>query len=134
MKRVIGWEKLLNNVIKTHMGLPSVYGISDCYMIADDAVWAITGERMFLGVSYTSEIGAAKALKQHGFDNVEQAFASKFESVTPLQAQRGDIGVVEMNGEICGGFFSSMGFVARDKTQVVFLPVTMVKSAFKVGR
>lgn len=134
MPRVAGWEKALNAVIIKHRKLPSEYGVSDCYMIADDAVLAVTGERMFPDVQYSSEIGAAKALLAHGFDNVEQAFASKFEAIPPSMAQRGDIGVILNGNELCGGFFSSMGFVARDLTSLIYLPVSQVQTAFKVGR
>jgi hypothetical protein len=133
MARVPGWEKLLANVIRTHQALPSVYGISDCYIICDDTVWAITGERMYGMLTYTSPIGAAKLLKQHGFNNVEEAFAAKFEEIPVALAQRGDIGVTENNGEICGGVFTSIGFMARGEKNIVFLSRECVKTAFKVG-
>lgn len=132
--RVANWEKRLKDVISKHQALPSQYGISDCYLIADDAVEAMTGQRMFENIEYSNEIGAAKMLRSHGFENVEQAFACKFENVPPSLAQRGDIGVIDDHGEICGGVFTSVGFMTRDKNKVVFLPVTRVKTAFKVGR
>lgn len=134
MARVRGWEKALKAVIEKHLGLPSQYGISDCYLIPDDAVEAITGERMFANVSYTNEIGAAKALRAHGFENVEQAFGSKFEEIPPSLAHRGDIGVIYDNDQICGGVFTALGFMTRTDKVPVFLPVDRVKSAFKVAR
>lgn len=134
MERKAGWEARLKNVIMKHQRLPSQYGVSDCYLIPDDAVEALTGERMFPDVTYDSEMGAAKALVAHGFHTVEDAFASKFEAVHPALAQRGDIGVTESNGQICGGVFSAIGFVTRDNSKVVYLPVSSVKSAFKVAR
>ncbi len=135
MTRVKDWEKRLKAVIEKHMALPSEFGVSDCYIIADDAVEAVTGEQMFEGVrDYTNELGAAKYLKRKKFANVEVAFASKFEAVAPTLAHRGDIGVIDNDGAICGGFFSSVGFVARGKDRLLFLPVSQVKTAFKVGR
>lgn len=134
MGRIRGWEKALKAVVEKHLALPSEYGVSDCYLIADDTVEAISGERMFPGVVYSSEIGAAKALRAHGFDNVEQAFASKFEEIPPSLAQRGDIGVVDDNGSICGGVFTALGFMTRSDTVPIFLPVSRVKTAFKVAR
>lgn len=132
--RIKGWEKAINDVIRKHRALPSQYGISDCYLITDDAVEAVTGERMFPGVQYSSELGAAKEMRSRGFDNVEQAFASLFETVPVSLAQRGDIGVIESNGQICGGFVSSIGFVTRNDVELRILPVSMMKTAFKVGR
>lgn len=132
--RLKGWENRLNEVIEKHRILPSEYGISDCYMLADDAVLALTGQRIFDDVQYDSKLGAAKELLRHGFENVEDAFADKFERIPPSLAQRGDIGIVISRNEICGGFFSSIGFVVRDDYQLTFLSVSNVHSAFKVGR
>lgn len=134
MVRIKGWERALKAVIEKHLALPSQYGVSDCYLIPDDAVEAITGERMFADIAYTNEIGAAKALRAHGFENVEQAFGSKFEEIPPSLAHRGDIGVVYDNGEICGGVFTALGFMTRTNTTPVFLTIDRVKSAFKVAR
>lgn len=134
MSRIVGWEKRLKAVVEKHMQLPSQFGVSDCYLLPDDAVEAITGERMYPDIAYSTEQGAAKLLLQRGFKTVEDAFGAKFSSVHPFHAQRGDIGIVENNGELCGGFFSSVGFVARGTDKILFLPVTRVKSAFMVAR
>lgn len=133
--RVKGWEKRLKAVVEKHMALPSVYGVSDCYIITDDAVEAVIGEQMYKGVrNYKTETGAAKKLHQHGFETVEDAFAAKFEIIPASLAQRGDIGVVFSDGSMCGGFFTALGFFTRDKDAPVFLPVSQVQTAFKVGR
>lgn len=134
MARIKGWEKQLKLVIEKHMKLPSQYGVSDCYLMADDAVFAITGERMYPDISYTTEQGAAKLLLQHGFKTVEDAFMCKFPIVPVMQAHRGDIGVIESDGQICGGVFNGIGFAVRDETKVTIIPVSRVKTAFKVGR
>lgn len=135
MKRVENWEARLKKVIQKHHRLPSEYGISDCYLIVDDTVEAVTGERMFPDIIYSTKLEAAKLLLQHGFSNVEDAFASKFPMVHPALAQRGDIGVtINTDGEICGGFFCSLGFAVRDNISLLFMPVSIVKTAFKVGR
>lgn len=134
MKRLSGWEDRLKAVTDKHAALPSVYGISDCYLIPDDAVEALTGERMFSDVVYSSELGAAKALKQHGFKTVADAFASLFEQIPPIMAQRGDIGVIDQNGLISGGVFTDIGFMTRDETKVIFLPFSQIKVAYKVAR
>lgn len=134
MTRIKGWEKALNAVIVKHRALPSEFGVSDCYLIADDAVEAVTGERMYPDVKYHSEFGAARELRMRGFENVEMAFAAKFETVSVSFAQRGDIGVMESDGQICGGFFTQLGFVCRDADILRFLPISRVKTAFKVGR
>lgn len=135
MTRIKGWEKRLKEVVEKHSELPSQYGVSDCYLIADDVVEAVTGQQMYPDArDYTSELGAAKKLQQHGFMTVEDAFAAKFEIIPASIAQRGDIGVVENNGNICGGAFTSIGFMTRDKDKIAFMLPSQIKTAFKVGR
>ncbi len=133
MTRLPGWEKRLNAVVAKHQALPSVYGTSDCYLIADDGVEAVTGERMYAdALGYKTEAGAAKKLRQHGFETVRDAFAAKFDEVAPSMAQRGDIGVVDRDGVLSGGLFTSIGFMTRGTDVVEFLPASEVAHAFKV--
>lgn len=134
MTRIKGWETQLKLVIEKHMKLPSEFGVSDCYLLPDDAVFAIIGERMYPDITYTTEQGAAKLLLQHGFKTVEDAFAGKFAVVPVSLAHRGDIGVIDDNGQICGGVFTGIGFAVRDATKVMNVPISRVKTAFKVGR
>lgn len=134
-ERVTDWENEHVKVIQFHSEHTGQYGVSDCYLLADDNVHAITGNYMFpKGRKYKSSVGAAKLLLKHGFHNVEEAFASKFEEVPPILAQRGDIGVVERDGEICGGVFTALGFAVRGEDRLYYLSVYDVKTAFKVGR
>ncbi|MDP9809347.1 hypothetical protein J2W42_002195 [Rhizobium tibeticum] len=133
MTRLSGWEKRLNAVVAKHQALPSEYGVSDCYLISDDGVEAVTGERMFPdALGYKTEAGAAKKLRQHGFETVRDAFAAKFEEISPVMAQRGDIGVIDRHGVLSGGLFTSIGFMTRGIDAVEFLPASAVAYAFKV--
>lgn len=134
-KRKDDWENEHVKVIQFHSEQPGQYGISDCYLLADDNVHAITGNYMFPnGRKYKTKQGAAKLLLKHGFKNVEEAFAAKFEEVAPILAQRGDIGVIERDGEICGGVFTALGFAVRGEDRLYYMSVYDVKTAFKVGR
>lgn len=132
--RIKGWEKQLKLAIEKHMKLPSEFGVSDCYLLPDDVVFAITGERMYPDITYTTEQGAAKLLLQRGFKTVEDAFMFKFPTVPVFQAHRGDIGVIDDNGQICGGVFTGVGFAVRDATKIMSVPISRVKTAFRVGR
>jgi len=134
MSRIRGWEKNLALVIEKHNMLPMQYGISDCYIIADDAVQALTGKIMFTGVrNYKSQAGALKKLRKHGFLTVEDAFSHKFPRIPVLMAQRGDIGVVyQSNGEVSGGVFTSQGFFTKTENGSLFLAYNQVTYAFGV--
>jgi len=130
--RLPDWEKRLNEVVERHISLPSQFGLSDCWMIPADAYRAITGEPLYAGVRYSTEAGAAKQLRKRGFETVEDAFRARLPEVGRLSAMRGDLGVVEINGAISGGVFTSIGFMTRGLYAVEFLPVTIVKAAFRV--
>ena len=125
--------KRLNAVVAKHQALPAQYGVSDCYVIADDAVEAITGKQMFPGARrYKTPAGAAKQLRKRGFSTVREAFAAKFAEVPVLQAQRGDIGIYDNNGELSGGVFTALGFMVRGAEGIVFLPATAALAAYRV--
>ncbi len=128
------WENRLGAVVAKHQALPGEWGVSDCYAIPDDAVGALTGDLMYPKArTYKTEAGAAKQLRKHGFENVAEAFAAKFPEVPPILAQRGDIGVIERDGQFSGGVFTSIGFLTRAHGHPVeFLPVSAVTRAFKV--
>ena len=128
------WLKRLNDVVAKHQALPAQYGVSDCYLIADDAVEAVTGKTMHGAAArrYKTPAGAAKQLRKRGFQNVQEAFAARFAEIPVLMAQRGDIGVYDNNGEISGGVFTSVGFMTRGTDAIVFLPPSAALAAFRV--
>ncbi|WPE19968.1 DUF6950 family protein [Shinella zoogloeoides] len=133
MPRHLDWLKRLHDVIARHQALPASFGISDCFVIADDSVEAVTGRRMFPDArGYTTPAGAAKQLRRHGFASLREAFASKFQEVPVLMAQRGDIGVYDNDGEISGGVFTAVGFMTRGAEEIVFLPPSAALAAFRV--
>lgn len=135
MPRHPDWQKRLNAVVAKHQALPAQYGLSDCYLIADDAVEAVTGDQMFPDARrYKTPAGAAKQLRKQGFETVRDAFAAKFHEVQDgvLMAQRGDIGVYDNNGELSGGVFTALGFMTRGAEEIVFLPQSAALAAFRV--
>lgn len=131
--RVPDWEKRLNEVVERHMDLPSQFGVSDCWMIPADAFEAITGEKLYRGIRYKTEAGAAKQLRKRGFETVEDAFRARLPEIGRLSARRGDLGVVERDGAISGGVVTNIGFVTRGEGSVLILPITEIKTAFRVG-
>lgn len=133
MTRVPNWEDRLNAVVATHQAMPGGWGTSDCWTLAMDAVEAVTGSRILEHLSsYKTETGGYRVFRKHGFETVEQALASVLEPVNRLSAQRGDLGVIERDGVISAGVFVSTGFAVRALDGVAILPVTDVKTAFKV--
>lgn len=133
MTRIFEWEDRLNMVVAKHQGMPGHWGTSDCWALAMDAVEAVTGDRLLAELSsYTTEAGGYRLFRKQGFDTVEQALASVLEPINRFSAQRGDLGAVERDGVVSAGVFVSTGFAVRSLTDVQFLPVSDVKTAFKV--
>lgn len=132
--RIQGWERALRLVVEKHLALPTQYGVSDCYVIADDAVEAVTGERLYRDARrYRTAQGAARVLRRHGFLTVEDAFAGRFSEIPVAQAQRGDIGVVHQpNGEVSGGVFIGSGFFTRGPASALVLPMFTAARAYRV--
>lgn len=128
------WERRLTAVVQKHMDMPASWGTSDCYQFPDDAVEALTGERMHrASFGYSTEAGAAKKLRKRGFANVGEAFAARFPEISPSLAQRGDIGVIEREGRVYGGVFTSLGFMARGERTLEPVATSEVTRAWRVA-
>ena len=144
------WEERLNAVVAKHQALPGEWGKSDCWTLTMDAIEAVQGKRILSKLSrYKSEAAGYRVFAKAGFKTVEEALASVMEPVPVLMAQRGDVGVIERDGVISSGVFTSAGFAVRTiygRTEKVdskrvetitgydlqFLPITAVKQAFQV--
>lgn len=131
--RVAGWEEALARVIEKHAKEPLQYGISDCGQLAADAVEAVTGNDVFKDYrNYKTEVGARRILKKAGCRDLAELFAKHLESVHPFFAKRGDIGVVEQNGDICAGVFTGTGFACKSETGIFYLNIDAVTQAYSV--
>lgn len=144
------WESRLNGVVAKHQALPGEWGVSDCWTLSMDAVEAVQGKRILPKLSrYKSEAAGYRVFAKAGFKTVEEALASVLEPVPVLMAQRGDVGVIEREGVISSGVFTSAGFAVRTiygrsetiagkKHETItgfdlqFLPLSAVKQAFQV--
>ena len=133
--RLIGWEESLLDVIALHERAPFVYGGSDCFSMCMDDVVALIGNEPwgeFRG-KYDSAMGAAKILLSQGFKSLEDAFAAKFERVPNARARRGDLGIVESNGEKIGVIVLGQTVVGKSPSGVVRADRGLLRGSFKVG-
>jgi hypothetical protein len=146
------WEERLDGVVAKHQAMPGEWGKSDCWIMALDAIEAVTGEPILPHLRcYSSEAQGYKVFRKAGYrETVEEALAEVLgEPIPPVMAQRGDVGVIERDGRISCGVFTSIGFAVRtiyghverqDKKRVEvttgydlqFLPVSAVSRAYKV--
>lgn len=132
--RINGWEDALASVIEKHASQPLVFGVSDCGQLAADAVFAVTGTDVFTDYrKYKTEVGARRILQKAGCADLSDLFAKFFTPIHPFLAKRGDIGIVEQDGNICAGVFTGTGFASKAETGIFYLGVDAVKQAFSVG-
>jgi hypothetical protein len=152
MTRHAEWENRLNDVVAKHQAMPGEWGKSDCWIMTMDAIEAVTGERILPHLqAYSSEAEGYKLFRKAGYElTVEEALAAELgEPIPPVMAQRGDVGVVEREGGVSCGVFTSIGFAVRTilghverengkRIEVTtgydlqYLPVSAVKRAYEV--
>ncbi|MTH95182.1 hypothetical protein [Roseibium sp. RKSG952] len=142
--RLDGWDKRLFAVIARHEQLPFGWGGdnggSDCWMMAMDAVEAVTGTRYFADERgrYKTLIGSKRRLTANGFDDLSACYASLFAPVSKMRAQRGDIGIVEVIDQRgraveCSVVVMGTYAIGKGPDGTVRVPVTHLKAAFRVG-
>lgn len=132
-----GWDRALEDVASAQVPVLPEWGKSDCVMSTCEAIKAVVGIdplEEFRG-RYTTEAGAAKKLRGLGCNHVKDLFEIhiKLERVNRFSARRGDVGVTVINGEFVAGFVCSLGFGIKQPQGTIFLPVSQIEQAYKVG-
>ena len=116
MTRHPDWEKRLNAVVAKHQAVPGKWGGSDCWILTMDAIEAVTGSRILQHLQrYRSEAEGYRLFRKAGYrETVEEALAAALgDPIPPMMAQRGDVGVIERDGAISSGVFTSLGFAVK---------------------
>lgn len=133
--RLPDWDRRLARVTEKHLAVPGEWGVSDCLLTAMDAVEAVTGIDPAAKVrgTYSTEQGAAKGLRRRKVTDVEQMLAKLFATMPRLKARRGDLCVVERNGQLCAGYICEYGAAVKTDRGLAFVPQTEIRSAFRVG-
>jgi hypothetical protein len=129
-----GWEDRLLEEVERHGDLPFEYGVSDCITFAVDCAKAITGtDVMEHRRNYENQIGAAKALRREGFNDVGDFLASEFEEIPPALAGRGDLGVIEGDEATVAVVFVGAHVVGKEQPGGVRqVSRSLVSRAFRV--
>ncbi len=135
LTRLPDWERRLARVVERHLDTPAEWGVSDCLLTVADVVEAVTGTDPAANErgTYSTEAGAAKVMRRRKCADVEAVLAKLFPPVGRLSASRGDVGVIDRDGELVAGFVTERGFAVKDEAGLVFFPQTAIRSAFKVG-
>lgn len=131
------WARRLVFMASIHVDQPSEWGQSDCFMRCGEAMMAVIGTNPFAEFrgKYSTEAGAAKLMKKHNCVGMGDVFekVGNLRPINPLQAIRGDMGVVVVQGVEQGGYFTELGLAVAQKQGMKFFDVTDVVKAFQVG-
>jgi hypothetical protein len=135
LPRLPKWRARFSSYLIEVAGKPFEWGAHDCALHPADGVLAITGVDLaadFRG-RYTTEIGAAKALKRHGSGDLASTFAAKMPEIDPAGARVGDVVIFD-------GPFGETGGLRLPSCISAITPVgrrsyglDLVTRAFQVG-
>lgn len=85
--------------IEAEFAKPYVYGEADCFFLGcrmADALDQSLGLAAHYAETYSTLLGANKALRKRGFKTLADLFASHLEGCAPAEAQLGDIVILQL--------------------------------------
>jgi len=108
-----GWEVRLDALINEYYFTPFVWGENDCFIFAHDILKAVSGVDVIAPYrgQYKDEESARALLEKHAGGKYEASFSGLERVENPAFAQRGDVGIIEIEGkEYCGGIGTNARF------------------------
>ncbi|KGJ88689.1 DUF6950 family protein [Colwellia psychrerythraea] len=127
----------VKKIIKDYKDKPFVWGENDCCLFAANTVLVLTGKDLaeeFRG-KYHTKLGAARALKKHGFTSIEQLLTAKLgQSIAPLTATYGDVALIENHqGELAAGIVFRSSVYCVGPQGLIQLPLSNVIHVWRVN-
>ena len=92
-ERLEHWPQALSHMSLEARHTPHEWGTHDCALFAANCVEAITGDDLMHDIRgrYSSPVGAARVIKNEGFDSLEEMVASRTEPCAVNECRRGDV-------------------------------------------
>jgi len=129
------WEQRLSSLCIDKSEVPHVWGEWDCVIFCAMAVEEMTGENLIADIkgAWTSKIGAARVIKNNGFDSLGDMVADRLKEKPLPFIKRGDVVLCDgPDGEFIGivmGHFS----VGPGPTGLASVPIDQAIRGFEVG-
>jgi hypothetical protein len=97
LERVEDWSTALALETNKISGKPHAWGQNDCAIFAANAIRAMTGQDPMKGIRgrYKTAIGAARVIKNDGFQSLAAYVSALFPEIEPADAKRGDLVLCE---------------------------------------
>lgn len=131
MKRLPRWEDRLFEFVDARLHMPFAWGTNDCIGFAVDWIELCTGERVF-EAEHDDAAGAAAALAKRG--GIVQAITDVLGEPLPKPrgAQRGDIGLVEIEGRQSAVVVIGADAVGPGENGLHSVPIDALTMAWRV--
>jgi hypothetical protein len=133
IRREDWWERL-DACVCGFRTTPFAWGEADCVLFAAACVEAMTGVDLAADVrgTYDDALGAARALKALNVEDVRGLLALHFTEVPASMAQRGDLAIVGMDGQMAAAVVTGPEVIGLGLTGLVVRPLTSASTAFRV--
>lgn len=139
MMKQQGWEVRFDALVVQYYYLPFVWGVNDCFIFAHDVVRELTGVDIiapYRGM-YADAFEAQELIEEYAAGKYETSFAD----LTPVEnisfAQRGDVGIITIDGvEYCGAIsMNGRAFLLRNiDGGLRALPLKSFKDSIRLWR
>lgn len=133
--RVDGWEKRLTAVFIRHHAAPFDYAGSNCVSLMADAIEALTGRRPFDELIHGVENAQQyrrRIARACGKASLSHFLSLHFDEIPPTYAQRGDLCIIDVDGDEHGAVMSDDTVLAKSRTSMMRCSRSMITRAFKV--
>ena len=107
MKKKVDWQIDFNKFVEKNFDKPFVWGKWDCCLFSDACIKAITGESLIpKQLVWSDEKSAIQAITGYGKtlkNSISKAAKKKkLQKVDINYLQKGDLVVIDNNGQVCG--------------------------------
>ncbi|EKE79729.1 DUF6950 family protein [Idiomarina xiamenensis] len=130
--RLKNWPTNLIKLLQQRRDQPFEWGVNDCCLFAADAYQAIHGIDLadeFRG-HYSTKIGAYRALKRHGYNDVADVLGTKLgQPKAAVMPERGDLLLVDNHGHQTAGVYCNGAWVVGE-FRLLQVPFSWVQTAW----
>lgn len=132
------WETRLVDIYQCHVQQTAEWGKTDCILTVGEAIRAVIGYspfQKFFGL-YSTELGAAKTMRNDGCENVNDIFAKYLglTEVNRFNARRGDVAVTMIQDQLHAGYIVNEGLTVRQPNGMVTIPLDKIEKAYRIGK
>lgn len=132
MSRVENWEIALADALAAAEAVPFSWENGGCIGLAIDCVTAITGKAPIQKPKLADALAAKRWLKKNGHADLAEAIAAQLEEIPVVFASRGDVGIVERDGNQTAAVCAGLYWTARSEAGLVRVSRAEIKRAFRV--